>query len=245
MKDLPQIETAIASGELSLTNVSQAQTIFRSQAKDSPKLALSKSAKLEVLNSLKNKSSRDAQKELLKLQPAGRATKLLEQERQVTSETIEVKFFLSETLKNKLEKVRSLLGPKGLDMGYGELIEAMADLSAVKLSEKKFGKKRTASASAEAKVTPAPASSTLTPARVSKNIRYISPSIKHNVWQRDRCRCCNCQSQRNLNFDHILPVAYGGSSSTDNFRLLCFSCNQRQAIKIFGIAKVSGEIRTL
>ncbi len=238
IKELPQIETAISSGELSLTNASQAQTIFRSQAKESPKLAMSSSEKLEVVNSLKNKSSREAQKELLKLHPTVPAAKLLERERQVTPETTEVRFFLSDALKAKLEKVRALLGPKGLAMGYGELIEAMAELSADKLSEKRFGKKRAASESAEATFTPAPALSTPSTTRVSKNIRYIPPRVKHFIWQRDQGRCRNCKNQRNLNFDHILPVALGGNSSVENIRLLCFSCNQRQAIKIFGSEKI-------
>ncbi len=237
MNELPQIETAIATGELSLTNASQAQTIFRSQAKESPNQAMSKGEKLEVLNSLKNKSSREAQKELIKLQPTVSASKLLERERQVTPETTEVRFFISEALKAKLEKVRALLGPKGLTMGYGELIEAMAELSAEKLSEKKFGKKRTATESADPTFTPAPALPTPTTARVSKNIRYIPPRIKNFVWQRDQGRCRNCRNQRNLNFDHIVPVVCGGSSNEENIRLLCFSCNQRQAIKVFGMEK--------
>ena len=66
------------------------------------------------------------------------------------------------------------------------------------------------------------------------NPRYIPRSIQKAVWDRDGGKCVCCRSKRNLNFDHIQPVALGGDSNESNLRLLCFQCNQRQAIKTFG-----------
>jgi 5-methylcytosine-specific restriction endonuclease McrA len=71
--------------------------------------------------------------------------------------------------------------------------------------------------------------------RVSQAVRYIPKSIKHTVWMRDRGTCVKCGSLRNLQYDHIHPVALGGDSTVENVRLLCFSCNQRRAIQTFGI----------
>ncbi|MCC7405203.1 MAG: HNH endonuclease, partial [Bdellovibrionales bacterium] len=34
--------------------------------------------------------------------------------------------------------------------------------------------------------------------------------------------------------DHVRPQALGGSSAPQNLRVLCRSCNQRAAIKVFG-----------
>ena len=67
------------------------------------------------------------------------------------------------------------------------------------------------------------------------NPRHIPRSIRQAVWDRDGGKCSCCSSKRNLNFDHIQPVALGGESSESNLRLLCFHCNQRQAIKTFGV----------
>src|SRR5690606_36153861 len=92
--------------------------------------------------SLKNKSAREGQKELLKLQPKAINPKDFEKERPLTPEASEVRFLMSDKLRDKLEKVRALLGTKAIGMGYGELIETMADLSAERLTERRFGKGR-------------------------------------------------------------------------------------------------------
>lgn len=70
----------------------------------------------------------------------------------------------------------------------------------------------------------------------SDNVRYIPASVKHFVWQRDKGCCTNCGSRRNINYDHVQPVACGGTSVAENLRLLCFSCNQRASINVFGDA---------
>ncbi|PIT99996.1 MAG: hypothetical protein COT74_06500 [Bdellovibrionales bacterium CG10_big_fil_rev_8_21_14_0_10_45_34] len=65
----------------------------------------------------------------------------------------------------------------------------------------------------------------------SKNQRYISASLKAHIWKRDKGCCQKCGTNRNLNFDHIRPIAYGGVSESHNLRLLCFSCNGRQWVR--------------
>ena len=66
------------------------------------------------------------------------------------------------------------------------------------------------------------------------NPRHIPRSTRQALWDRDGGQCTCCGSKRNLNFDHIQPVALGGKSTASNLWLLCFQCNQRQAIKTFG-----------
>ncbi|MCB9025291.1 MAG: HNH endonuclease [Bdellovibrionaceae bacterium] len=72
----------------------------------------------------------------------------------------------------------------------------------------------------------------------TKDDRYISQKIKCAVWHRDRGKCQMCNSQSFLNIDHIQPVALGGAPTIENLRLLCFNCNQRQAINCFGIKRL-------
>src|SRR5262249_3630868 len=45
------------------------------------------------------------------------------------------------------------------------------------------------------------------------------------VWQRDGGRCVRCGGREKLEFDHITPVADGGSSTERNVQLLCEPCN--------------------
>ena len=71
--------------------------------------------------------------------------------------------------------------------------------------------------------------------------RYIPASIRREVWERDQGRCTfvattghRCEAQATLEYDHIVPVARGGTSTAGNLRLLCRAHNQHVAEQIFG-----------
>ena len=133
MKEFPEIAAKVESGCLNLSNISQAQSYFR-------KVKVSAQEKRQVLASLENRSSREGQVELLKLQPVGALPR--ERERRLTESHSEVSFVVSDELKEKLETVRSLLGSRGALMSFAELISEMAGLSAEALQDKRFGLKR-------------------------------------------------------------------------------------------------------
>ena len=54
----------------------------------------------------------------------------------------------------------------------------------------------------------------------------IPDDVKQLVWLRDGGKCQLCGSTGELQFDHIIPVALGGSTSPDNLQVLCGSCNR-------------------
>lgn len=56
----------------------------------------------------------------------------------------------------------------------------------------------------------------------------IPQQVKLLVWQRDGGRCVECGSQENLEFDHVIPLAMGGSNTDRNLQLLCEVCNNRK-----------------
>src|ERR1035441_347156 len=49
----------------------------------------------------------------------------------------------------------------------------------------------------------------------------IPDSVRLFVWQRDEGKCVRCGSSEKLEFDHIIPVAKGGSNTERNIQLLC------------------------
>lgn len=65
-------------------------------------------------------------------------------------------------------------------------------------------------------------------AKGKTSARFISDDVKVAVWRRDEARCVKCGSNENLEFDHIIPVALGGSSTERNVQLLCERCNREK-----------------
>lgn len=55
--------------------------------------------------------------------------------------------------------------------------------------------------------------------------RHISREVRQRVWQRYSGRCVDCGATDYLEFDHIIPVAKGGSNDENNVQVLCRRCN--------------------
>ena len=82
----------------------------------------------------------------------------------------------------------------------------------------------------------------------SSNPRYIPARVKRAVVERDGGRCAHigdggkrCDATRDLEFDHIVPVARGGESTVANVRQLCRTHNQLEAERAFGHAFMEGK----
>lgn len=56
----------------------------------------------------------------------------------------------------------------------------------------------------------------------------IPQEVKVAVWQRDGGRCVECGGQAELEYDHVIPLAMGGSDTERNLQLLCAVCNRRK-----------------
>jgi hypothetical protein len=56
----------------------------------------------------------------------------------------------------------------------------------------------------------------------------IPDDVKQFVWRRDGGQCVKCGSKEWLEFDHIIPLAMGGSNSARNLQILCEKCNREK-----------------
>jgi hypothetical protein len=158
----------------------------------------------------------DQQKTILK-EIEGTSTrltkKILEEKNSAKPKTLTLN--LSERVLKKLAKVQADFE----DSSEQQVIEALLDQY---LAKKEEAKARRATHSAP------------------KNQRTITRAVKESVYSRAHARCeyvspvsgKRCSGRTQLQWDHIRPIALGGSSGVDNIRLLCFSCNQRQRIKL-------------
>lgn len=55
---------------------------------------------------------------------------------------------------------------------------------------------------------------------------YIPPELRQYIFERDDHACRRCGSRHELQLDHIIPVALGGSSEPGNLEVLCGPCNR-------------------
>jgi hypothetical protein len=68
-----------------------------------------------------------------------------------------------------------------------------------------------------------------TPQEQRRGRQHIPREMRLAVWQRDGGRCVECETDFDLQYDHIIPVAMGGATSIPNLQLLCGTCNRRKA----------------
>ncbi len=64
--------------------------------------------------------------------------------------------------------------------------------------------------------------------------RNIPQDIKLKVFRRDNCVCQICEKNvplDEINYDHIILWAKGGSLDESNIRILCESCNKKRSNK--------------
>jgi hypothetical protein len=133
-----------------------------------------------------------------------------------------------------LERARALSAHRHPRPGFAELVEAALESYVEKLEKQKFketDRPRGQPAQAAQPAEPLP----------SEDSRRIPAAVKREVYRRDGGRCTyvgpdghRCSAQAFLEYDHILPVARGGTSNADNLRLRCFTHNQLTAKRELG-----------
>jgi len=76
------------------------------------------------------------------------------------------------------------------------------------------------------------ANQTIVEKNEAKKRRHIPRDIRQRVWQKYGGRCADCDADTYLEFDHIVPVAKGGSNSEENVQLLYRNCNLAKSDRI-------------
>lgn len=248
MKEMPEVEEKITSGKISLTNLGVAQNFFNKEAK-ATQTPFTKDEKLEVLNQLEAKSSREAEKMVASLSSSPEVLKS-DKIKDISKDKIELRFTANQEMQIKIDKLKGMLANKAPHITLGELFDRLCDLGMQtwdpaakhlnsKTSKAKLDLDKSGVAIINMKLT-AVAENSIQDATPDSAIQkpLSHAKIKQMVWSRDKSRCTNCQSQHGLELDHIHPRAKGGPTSIENLRLLCRSCNQRSAINEYGQLKM-------
>ena len=70
--------------------------------------------------------------------------------------------------------------------------------------------------------------------------------VKDAIYHRDKgeCRSCKVRLDRNVNltdkefYDHIVPLAQGGTNDLTNLQLLCFTCNSTKGAHLVAVSNL-------
>jgi len=216
---IPEINQEISSGNLSMSNLSQAQTLFLTLEKEDKPLNLEQ--KKEILKDLSGKTIKEAEKTLAAIAPKKvRPDKV----RAINLEQHEIRFTASQSLLDKLAKAKALLAHQKIN-SMEEVLSKVLDIALEKLQPKKVKQKDLEFSNYESS-------------------RYIPAAVKRLVFHRAGGKCqavssitgMRCNSIHALEFAHIKAYAKGGTNDANNLKLLCHSHNRREAIEEFGIA---------
>ena len=172
--------------------------------------ALNPSEKVSVLHKVAGQSTREAQRIVFSL--ADPPLKFKERIKMIDHDTFEVTFTTKEVTVQNLENLKGMLAHSHPSITLDQLIHKLTELGLEAFK---------------------PVKPVAAPRLNSK------AEIQRQVWRRDNGQCTNCGSAYAVQEDHRKPKAKGGRYTLENMRLFCRSCNQRAAVKHFGVEKMA------
>jgi hypothetical protein len=250
--DVPEIEPALQSGEVSLTTLSTIQSFVQRRDRQRKEEPVSKMKKKELVLALQGKSRRECEKHLIALDPSAATPR--ERERVISPTQTEIRFIADDELMDKFQKIKELDGHVQSNPTYLEFFHRIADLVIQELdplAQKKSVSKRQVKPAippAELKTqTSTPEAGPEAEKQDASSLgsvshsRYIPAALKREIWSRDQSQCLyqstegkRCGSRFALEIDHIIPIALGGKSELSNLQLLCREHNRQKAVLQLG-----------
>lgn len=229
LAELPEIEAKINQGDLNLSHLGLAQTLFRQERK-THQTEVPKIDKLKVLESFARTTTREAERIAFSFSSA---PEMLQSGRirAVSEDQIEMRFVASLATQEKIETLKGWLAHKSPNVQLGELFEMLCDLALAEWDPRKPAAPRKQRVQARRALT------TEDQPRVRRSNSIAG--LRREIFRGAGNVCEKCGSQHALEIDHVRPRAVGGDSTRENLRLLCRACNQRAAIRNLGLRKMN------
>ncbi len=200
--NIPEVGDKIINGSLSITNIALVNQYFKENK------IIDTEEKKKILGEMENLTKNSCIKKLFEL--SGKEVHEGDTSERVSQDKTKVSMILTNETILELQKLKELLGE---ELSNDALIKLMVKTTIEKVEKQKFKVQKP--------------QSRLSPV---KTVRTVNNEVKREVYLRDK-KCTICGSRKHLNYDHRVPWALGGGSSSDNIRLLCSNCNQRARIR--------------
>ncbi len=233
LRDLPEIEPALKSGALSLSNASSLQHFFKREEK-TKEVPYSETEKKQLVDQVSGKSRRDCDAILAGLAPEPMKP---ETSRPISATQTEIRFTANQELMLKFEKLKERLSHQNPNPSYSELFDMLADLALRKLDLEKSPRRKTEQGKLPLVPTP-PAEC----APTQERSRYIPQAAKRAILTRDQGQCTymnaktgvRCNSKHLIEIHHVLDFSLGGGHTLENLTLRCRTHNLHAAIQTQG-----------
>jgi len=258
LKDIPELEGKIQTGKMNLSLIVQARTHIRQKEKQT-QVKVNKNDKKSLFESLEGLSCRQAEKELVRQNPE--VITRTESIRQVTEDLQQLKLILTAEMQQDLEKLKSLLSHKMPGASIGEILHfAIKECLHKRDPERAVRTKRSSAPVAHKDKDDGPGKGDNCTQGKSHDLGRMDLmqiysgretkvsldglclsypiALKREVWKKHQGRCCfqfkgqRCGSKFQLEIDHIIPIAKGGTNHLANLQLLCRRHNQMKGIKL-------------
>jgi hypothetical protein len=228
IKDIPEVESKIESGELSLSVAASIQTfLYREKREQRP---YSQNAKIELIETCLEKSVQEVYQEFVRRNPEMEKHESI---KAISPERVRVSHSMSTALEAKLQRIRQLWSHVDRHMSREGLLDRMAELTLNQIDPvRKAAKAKVRLEKAtEVKISRTPLHSN----EVKKRTRYIKANADRIVRERNGDEGCEfidpksgrrCGTRHQSQRDHLKQFALGGSNEADNLRMLCAHHNR-------------------
>lgn len=199
MRDIPEAEEKIDSGEISLTVAAKIQSAARELTEEKTK---------ELVEELSGASKREAEARIAELLPE---IPKPERARPISTDRTEIRFTVSKEAIELFEKVMDRMAHTNFERKYETLFITLAEAALRKWE-----------GNAAPQPIPGKVKCRHIPAATKRKIwkrdqgrcQFVSKEGRH------------CQETHGLQLDHIQPFALGGPATEENLRLLCGAHNR-------------------
>jgi hypothetical protein len=136
MRELPEIEVKIESGELSLTTASTLQGFFVNEKRENK--AYSRFEKLNVIQSCLNKSTREVERELVALSPTRDKRESVSY---ISESRLRISLSISEELHEKINQLKRLWSHSNPSLSTENLLERVIEMALDKVDPVRIHKR--------------------------------------------------------------------------------------------------------